>query len=155
MPLPHSTTEEGDCLDKVCSIFDLGQMEPLPVTSAQLAKATSNDPVLSKVVRFTRQGWPQTVSETLKPCFNRKTELSIEGDCLMWGIRVCVQLKRRDKVLQELHSEHPGKTRMKAIARSFVWWPNLDANIESLVKSCVPCQSVKSAPPKSPWIWPA
>ena len=157
--LPLSpTTEAGTYTDRVCSVFNVGQMEALPVTSSQLAKATSTDPVLSKVVRFTRNGWPDRVPDTLKPFYNRRSELSIEGNCIMWGIRVIVPQKLRGKVLQELHSEHPGMSRMKAIACSFVWWPNLDANIESLVKSCVPCLSVKSAPPKSPlnpWLWPA
>ena len=158
LPLRSSTLEGGNCLYKVCSVFNLGQMEPLPVTSIQLPKATSNDPVLSKVVTFTRSGWPRAVSDTFKPFFIHRMELSIEGDCLMWGIRVIIPLKLRDRVLQELHLEHPGVSRMKAVACSFVWWPNLDANIESLVKSHVPCQSVKSAPPKSllnPWLWPA
>ena len=47
---------------------------------------------------------------------------------------------------------------MKSVARSYVWWPGLDQNIEDLVKGCIPCQSVKSAPPIAPlhpWIWPS
>ena len=47
---------------------------------------------------------------------------------------------------------------MKAQARSYVWWPGLDKGIEHLVKSCIPCQSVKQSPavaPLHPWIWPA
>ena len=47
---------------------------------------------------------------------------------------------------------------MKALARSYVWWPNLDKDIESSVKCCLPCLAVQPAPPKSPlnpWLWPA
>ena len=47
---------------------------------------------------------------------------------------------------------------MKAIARSHVWWPGLDFNVDSLVKSCEPCLFVKPSPPKSslnPCLWPA
>ncbi|KAL5473006.1 hypothetical protein EMCRGX_G027446 [Ephydatia muelleri] len=47
---------------------------------------------------------------------------------------------------------------MKNRARSYVWWPGLDSNVEELVKSCPQCQEAKSAPPKAPlypWVWPS
>lgn len=36
----------------------------------------------------------------------------------MWGIRVIVPQKYQTKVLNQLHMEHPGITRMKATART-------------------------------------
>ncbi len=39
-----------------------------------------------------------------------------------------------------------------------VWLPTIDRDIDTLVKACLPCLSVKSSPPKSPlnpWKWPA
>ena len=45
----------------------------------------------------------------------------------------------RSRVLHELNLEHPGVNRMKALARSFVWWVNLDKDIEELVKTCEQC----------------
>lgn len=47
---------------------------------------------------------------------------------------------------------------MKSIARSYVWWPNIDQHIEELVKGCVPCQTSKDMPAVAslhPWVWPA
>ena len=49
-------------------------------------------------------------------------------------------------ILQDLHQEHGGMTRMKSVACSYVWWPNLDSEIEVLVKSCIAFQSVKVVP---------
>ena len=75
----------------------------------------------------------------------------------MWGIRVIVSAKFQKRVLTELHEDHPGISHMKSLARSFVWWPKLDNDIEALAKSCLPCLSVKPSSPKSPlnpWIWP-
>ena len=60
-------------------------------------------------------------------------------------------------VLLELHDGHPGVSRMKRLARMFVWWPGLDQDIEEAVKSCASCQSQRPAPPLSPllpWKWP-
>ena len=58
---------------------------------------------------------------------------------------------------EELHRGHPGIVRMKALARSYLWWPGLDKDIEKLAKSCSPCIQVKSDPAPvalHPWIWP-
>ena len=60
--------------------------------------------------------------------------------------------------LHELHKDHPGVSRMKSVARSYLWWPGLDKDIENLAKSCSACQAVKRAPPTvplQPWVWPS
>ena len=75
----------------------------------------------------------------------------------MRGIRVIVPTQYQKIVLDELHMDHPGISRMKSLARSYVWWPNIDDDITQLVKSCIPCHTVKSNPPKfplNPWLWP-
>ena len=45
------------------------------------------------------------------------------------------------KVLEKLHTAHPGVVRMKSITRIHVWWPGIDKKIEEVVKGCLPCQS--------------
>ena len=37
-------------------------------------------------------------------------------------------------MLKELHWEHPGTCAMKAIARTCVWWPKMDEEIETEIK---------------------
>ena len=36
------------------------------------------------------------------------------------------------KVMTELHSGHIGIVRMKAVGRSYVWWPKIDEAIEEV-----------------------
>ena len=46
---------------------------------------------------------------------------------------------------------------MKAFARSYVWWPNMDTDIETLVHSCHQCQVNQHSPPEvpiHPWRYP-
>ena len=57
----------------------------------------------------------------------------------MWGIRAIVPKSLQSQVLKELHQEHPGISRMKAIARSYVWWPKIDSEIEEIIQSCRNC----------------
>jgi hypothetical protein len=104
-----------------------------------------------------RNGWPNQVPEELKPYKNRETELSTENDCLIWGIRVLVPEKLQSQVLQSLHANHPGVSKMKSIARSHFWWKGLDRDIEELAKSCQACGANCNQPmvtPLHPWIWP-
>ena len=39
----------------------------------------------------------------------------------MWGSRVVIPPEGRKAVLQQLHEGHPGTTRMKLLARMYVW----------------------------------
>ena len=94
----------------------------------------------------------------LKPYYNRCNELTIQSNCLMWGIRVVVPQRFRRKVLDKLHTSHFGITKMKQLARGYIWWPAIDQDIEKLAKSCQACMSVKNSPPSSllsSWVWPA
>ena len=61
-------------------------------------------------------------------------------------------------ILEELHVGHPGIVRMKELARSYFWWPNVDLEIEQTVRNCISCQQVRKPPavaPLAPWLWPS
>ena len=131
---------------------------PMVVTSKQVKYFTACDPVLSAVVRFTLQGWPTKVdNQGLQPYWCRCLELSVSDKCLLWGSRVVIPPQIWDSVLKELHDTHIGISRMKSLACSYVWWPSLNKDIETMVRTCIPCQSLLNAPaavPLQPWDWP-
>ena len=102
------------------SVFNVTQMKVLPVKAAQIMAAMRSDAILSKVLYYLRHRWPDKVSDALVPFSRRRDELSIEGDCILWGTRVVVPTKLRERVLEELHQGHSGVVRMKALARSYV-----------------------------------
>ena len=140
------------------SIFTIGQIQALPVTAEQVATATRQDSVLSRVLHFVKEGWPAEVSKEMEPYARRKDELSSEANCLLWGIRVIIPKRFQSQLLDELHREHPGVSRMKALARSYLWWPGLDRELEECARNCYECQSVKNFPavaPLHPWLWPS
>ena len=88
------------------------------------------------------QGWPASVTdEDIHLYFNKQNELSIEGGRVLRGTRVVVPPQGRKQVIELLHDTHPGMERMKCLARSYVWWPALDTEIEEKVKSCLACQA--------------
>ena len=64
----------------------------------------------------------------------------------------------RQCVLEELHETHPGVSKMKSLAHSYIWWPGMDAQVEQFVKSHLVCQESCPAPPVAPlhqWEWPS
>ena len=155
LPLPVVPPDDPNSDPKV---FNISQMEALPITVRKLRTATAHDKLLSKVIRYTKGHWPREVPQSLRPFFNRRTELSVEEGCLLWGYRVVVPQRLREKLLQELHKDHPGVTKMKSVARSYMWWSGLDRDTENLARSCQACQAVKRAPPVvplHPWVWPS
>ena len=103
-------------------------------------------------------GWPDTEPAEFKPYQSRLKELSTLDGCVLWGARVVVPPQGRAAVLDELHETLPGCTRMKALARSYIWWPKMDRDIEDLVKNCRVCQESRASPPTAPlhpWQWPS
>ena len=63
-----------------------------PVTAHQIHDQTRKDPQLAPVFQFVQQGWPNFCREQdpLAPFFDKKTELSIHEECLLWGSQVIV-----------------------------------------------------------------
>jgi len=130
----------------------------LPILPEQLKFETKHDPELISVLKYLSSGWPQKSPDGLIQYFVRRNEISCDNDCVYWGLRVVIPSKLRKQVLEELHVGHMGMVKMKALARSHVWWPGLDCDIESLVKSCASCQVNREETPSGPkhvWEFPA
>ena len=128
-----------------------------PVTADDIRVWTGRDPKLSRVMQHIQQGWPTNGDSDLGSYSAKRTELSTYEGCILWGTRVIIPEPGREAVIQELHEGHPGMTRMKALARMYVWWPGIDAEIEKSVQLCEKCQEMQSSPPLAPlnpWKWP-
>ena len=132
------------------------ELSHAPVTSTEVKSHTRTDPILSKVYDYVMSGklYPGMSADQFKPYIRISSELSTENGCVLWGNRVIIPQDLQDTVLEELHQAHPGMSRMKALARSFIWWPGLDNAIENHVKSCDSCQKHQNMPalaPLHPW----
>ncbi|XP_057202332.1 uncharacterized protein K02A2.6 [Triplophysa rosa] len=148
------TTMESTALD----VFTLVQLENSPVTAEMIQRETRRDPTLSQVYTATQTGWSIEQKARFPQFYQRRDELSLDGGCIMWGLRVVVPPKLRTRVLEELHTGHLGVVKMKSLARSFVWWPGIDQQIEQLAMCCSGCQHVQKMPKTAPlhsWEWPA
>ena len=134
------------------------------IVSAETIKSwTDKDPVLSRLrnIILTGTNIPHDIQE-LQPFIRCSSELSVTDGCLLRGSRVIVPSPCHSLVFSQLHETHPGISRMKSLARCYVWWPGIDKDIENVVATCQNCQENSTAPPqavvhpwecpKSPWI---
>ena len=83
------------------------------------------------------KGWPEYTREPrLRSYAVRKTELTVVDGCVLLGTRVMVPPKGREALLKHLHESHPGMSSMNSLARSYIWWPNMDDEVEAIVRRC-------------------
>ncbi|GBL91842.1 Uncharacterized protein K02A2.6 [Araneus ventricosus] len=133
------TSEELEVKDDI-TIFQMTQIETLPVTSRELRQETGKDEELGPLLRALREG---------KNLQGREAQCTIEDGCILYGQRVCIPKKYQKNVLDELHTGHLDMVKMKALARSFVYWKDVDIDIEEAARNCVDCARHKTDSAKS------
>ena len=130
----------------------------MPITAKTIAQHTQKDPVLSRILQGLVSGRNLvSTQEECKKYLDVWSELSTEQGCILRGARVVVPESLQNLVLKEIHADHQGIVRSKAVARSYVWWPGIDKSIEDFVKTCNNC-SLQQNNPKAvrlhPWEYP-
>ena len=141
------------------AVFQFSISERAPINAQRVASETRRDPLLSRVYSKVAEGWrhDNEDDDSALSSFKRKRlELSLEGGCLLWGSRVVIPEKLRHSMMEELHTGHQGATKMKILARSYIWWPNIDEHIETLCRSCPSCLVHAKQPETTlvhPWVY--
>ncbi|XP_064469965.1 uncharacterized protein K02A2.6-like [Ornithodoros turicata] len=138
----------------------LEAVQDAPMRAEQIAIETEKDAILGKVLNWTEKGWPESAikDQSFQPFQVRWNELSLLKGCILCGNRVVIPPTLQASVMSTLHAGHVGIVRTKALARSYVWRPGIDSDIENTVSSCWSCQMTRNMPPREaphPWIPPS
>ncbi|XP_047123845.1 uncharacterized protein K02A2.6 [Hydra vulgaris] len=152
--LPIKNTESS-VAENVILMMELSST---PVSAKDVKIQSARDPIISRVLDGVLSGLQLPNETGFKPFIARKYELGVEGGILMWGNWVVIPASLQEVILKELHSAHPGVVRMKALARSYVWWPNMDKSIEETVRRCRLCELHQRSPESAPihyWEYPS
>ncbi|CAB0013442.1 unnamed protein product [Nesidiocoris tenuis] len=136
----EATSSERDDFDEFVQL----QIEQTPLTAVDIAKATKADSHLSAIMTALLDGRDLK----LEGYNGREAEYSISEGCLMLGPRVVIPPKFRAQLLEELHVAHIGIVKMKGLARSLIYWPRIDEDIETMAKSCTACLKNAKMPAK-------
>lgn len=153
LPLPESVASELECSDAkaVCQIREM-QIRDLPLTRNLLKRKTLQDNILNTVVSYLQRGWPEKhrLHADVHAYHDKRNELSYEDNTVMWQNRIVVPKLLQIQVLNKMHESHSGIVAMKSLARTSVWWPNINSEIEKLVNSCKMCQENRKREPETP-----
>ncbi|KFD58860.1 hypothetical protein M514_00023, partial [Trichuris suis] len=151
----HTAAEEDVVIAAINAEHDVRRclsdsIHAFPVTSELISRATAEDSILTEVMKCIMDNWAKPpVSKQLQPFFNRRNALSVVEGCIMMTDRVVIPKRLQPAILKQLHQGHPGIVQMKAIARSYIYWPGLDNEIETVVRSCDKCSAVAKTPVKT------
>jgi hypothetical protein len=129
----------------------------IPISKQTVAAKTLKDKTLMSVMTNVKTGHWTKLNEDDVVWKKKLGALSIVHNCLMFGLRVVIPAELRSKVLKLLHQAHPGIVKMKALARSYVWWPRIQEDIENVSKSCTECVLTSSRSKTAelhPNVWP-
>ncbi|MCP3666896.1 MAG: DDE-type integrase/transposase/recombinase [Gammaproteobacteria bacterium] len=123
------------------------------VTLEEIDSESRADQLFNQIRKFLSTEWPtrKTISENLRAYFDVRDELSVKNFCIFRGEKIIVPPNLRQRILNLLHSGHPGVARMKQKLNDAYFWPHSNNSaIEHFVRHCVPCAaSGKSARPES------
>ena len=159
MPLTNQPCRERDIAEEYIHYVAVRAV-PKAFFLEQISAATKDDKVLQQVKKALNSGqWPN--DKEINPFQKLKDELSTSQGLVLRGSRIVPPECLRANILKSAHQGHQGIVRTKQMVREKVWWPGIDREIELMIKSCLPCQSMapKAAPeplrpttmPNKPW----
>ena len=146
--------EDVFACEETSEVFQTTFEEKELINHTLVSQYSRTDVIISKVIKQVQEGWSEK-GDLPGEYHNRRDELSVEHNCLLWGARVIIPSKLRVGVLELLHATHLGIVNMKALARAYFWWPGITKDIETLAKNCEVCKLNQKNPPKTvlhPWI---
>ena len=119
----------------------------------QIGTATQEDPILGPVYQFTLDRWPDRrnrVPRIARRYWDQRDELSIDHGLLMKGPRIVIPSAQRERTLGNLHVGHQGILAMQQMAKTTVYWPGIDADVEDWVQRCTACLATKRNQKREP-----
>ena len=116
-------------------------VKELPVTLDDIRKEAESDDFIKETKG--KLLTDEQVAEVFSTC----------DQVLLYRERVVVPATLQKKILKDFHTGHPGATKMKSLMRLYVYWRNMDKDIEEKVKACRGYALAAKAPPIqfSPW----
>ncbi|XP_041785953.1 uncharacterized protein K02A2.6-like isoform X1 [Anopheles merus] len=119
------------------------------ITLSEIRSETAQDETMKKVVKaIENQTWGPNLAHY--QAFSK--ELGIIQGMVVRDDRIVLPGKLRQKALHIAHAGHPGEVTMKRKLREKMWWPFMDREIESYVKTCSGCAAVRKMGTAEPMI---
>jgi hypothetical protein len=149
-------------MKQTVSISIINYTLPKHVSKQKILVATLLDSVLIKLANAIKKNKidkNNTELQVFSRIFNELT-VTTEG-LILRDTRLVFPTSLQTEIIQIAHEGHLGITKTKQLLRSKVWFPNIDTQVEALIKQCIACQAtdvqthkapiIMSPMPSAPW----
>ena len=112
-----------------------------------------NDPTLVRFARVIQFGWLDNSTELpndVKLFYQHRYELHIVDGVIFFQNRIVVPIGLRRQFLNKLHDSHLGIAKTKLMARTLVYWPRWNEDIDKLYAECSKCHENQNMPANIP-----
>ena len=112
-----------------------------------------NDPTLVRLAKVIQLRWPESGKELesdVKPYFKHRFELHIVDGIIFFQNRIVVPIGLKQQFLNKLHESHIGVVKSKLLARTLIYWPNWNDDIEHVCSECATCRENQHMTPNIP-----
>lgn len=124
------------------------QATPKAMTLQEIQRETLKDTILQQVsAHIINNSWRFITDRSpgaaaLKPYKLVSDELTVStgNDIILRGTRIVIPAALQQRALQIAHESHQGMAKTKALLREKVWFPTIDQQVETITKTCLPCQ---------------
>ncbi|KAL1264137.1 hypothetical protein QQF64_004492 [Cirrhinus molitorella] len=126
--------------------------DALPVSDAkskQIAAETAKDRDLQMVIKHLNEGWPRGVCSKY---YNIRAELCVVKGLLLRQNRIVIPQSLRQEIMKRLHEGHLGAEKCQRQARTAIYWPGMNGDIERMVSNCEICLKHQAKQQKEPMI---
>ena len=153
--LSRAPTEQPSHEDRIAEQGIINQVnsvvQAMPATDKKLNDTrhlNKYDQELQQLQEFMQK--PSSIKycpKLARPYFTSRHDISEFDGILCKGWRIIIPQIIRPNILKLIHAGHQGIEKCKRRARDCCYWPNMNQQIESVVKKCTVC--ARSAPAKS------
>ena len=105
-------------------------------------------------MKTVQEGWPEssrTLPIEVSPYFPFREEIVWMKGVLCKGNRCVIPKNMRQKILKRLHTAHSGVESCLKLAREYVFWPGITAQVKEHVRRCQTCAMTGPSLPKETW----
>ena len=122
-----------------------------PDKLSQLKEESRKDEIIAALKEVIVEGWPEErkkLPSPLRQFWSYRDQLTVEDTLVLNGDRIFIPEKMRDSILAKLHASHQGVEKTRLRARTCVYWPSINDDIDQLVRRCNTCQEYQRSQQK-------